>query len=50
MQLTLFYSKDVEQERKMYLNSSNIKFTSGNDADEAVNELIESLHLRYQDN
>ena len=43
-------SKDVEQERKMDLNSSNIKFTSCNDADEAVNELIESLRLRYQDN
>ena len=28
----------------------NIKFTSGNDANEVVNELFESLLSRYQDN
>ena len=28
----------------------NIKFASGNDANEVVNELFESLLSRYQDN
>ena len=34
----------------MQLTSANIKFTSYNDAYEVVNELLESLRSKYQDN
>ena len=34
----------------MYSTSDNIKSTSYNDVNEVVNELFESLLLRYQDN
>ena len=34
----------------MHSNIDNIKFTSYNDASEAVNELFESLRSKYQDN
>ena len=44
------FSKDNEEERVMYSTSDNIKFTSGNDVNEVVNELFKSLLLRYQNN
>ena len=47
MQLTLFLQKDTEEDREMYSNSDNIKFTSYNDANEVVNE---SLLSWYQEN
>ena len=34
-------SKDTEQERIMYWTSDNIKFTSYNDANQVVNELLD---------
>ena len=43
-------SKDTEEECVMYPMTNNIKFTSFNDANKVVNELFESLLLRYQDN
>ena len=43
-------SKDAEEKRLMHSNSDNIKFTSYNDANEVVDELIESLRSRYQGN
>ena len=42
--------EDTEEEREMYSNSDNMKFTSYNDANEVVNELFESLLSRYQEN
>ena len=43
-------SKDVEKKCVMHSRSNNIKFTSYSDANEAVNELFESLRSRYQRN
>ena len=43
-------SKDIEEERVIYLRSKNIKFMSYNDANEVVGELFESLRSRYQGN
>ena len=34
----------------MYSTSNNIKFTTYNDVNEVVNELVASLRARYQDN
>ena len=41
--INFIFSKDTEQERVMYSVSDNIKFTSYNEANENVNELLESL-------
>ena len=41
--INFIFSKDTEQERVMYSMSDNIKFTSYNEANENVNELLESL-------
>ena len=41
-------SKDAEEECVMHSRSENMKFTSYNDANEIVDELVESLRLRYQ--
>ena len=43
-------SKDIEEERVIYLRSKNIKFMSYNDANEVVGELFESFRSRYQGN
>ena len=43
-------SKDTKEVRVMHVTSANIKFTSYNDAYEVVNELLESLRSKYQDN
>ena len=48
--INLISWKDVKEERVMHSNIDNIKFTSYNDASEAVNELFESLRSKYQDN
>ena len=40
-------SKDTEEERVMHSNSDNLKFTSYNDTNEAVNRLLESLCSKY---
>ena len=43
-------SKNSEEKRVMYSMSNSIKFTSYKDAKEIVNEFLESLLSRYQDN
>ena len=43
-------SKVSEEERVMHSKSNNIKFTSYNDANKVVDELFDSLDLRYQGN
>ena len=43
-------SQDDEEERVMHSRSDNIKIISSNDANEAVDELFESLRSRYQEN
>ena len=43
-------SKDTQRESMMHSTSDNIKFTSYNDVKKIVNELFESLRLRYQRN
>ena len=47
--INLISSKDVEK-KVMRSSSNNIKFTSYNDANEAVDELFDSLRSRYQGN
>ena len=42
--------KDAEEEPVMHSKSENIKVTSYNDANKVVDELFDSLRLRYQDN
>ena len=42
-------SKDTKEERVMYSTSNNIKFTTYNDVNEVVNELVASLRAKYQD-
>ena len=41
-------SKDVDEEHVMHLKSSNIEFISYDNANEVVNELVDSLLSRYQ--
>ena len=43
-------SKHAEEERVMDSKSDNIKFTSYNHANKVVDELFDSLRLRYQVN
>ena len=47
--INLISSKDAEK-KVMRSSSNNIKFTSYNDANEAVDELFDSLRSRYQGN
>ena len=42
--------KDTEDKRAIHSTSDNVKFPPYDDANEVVNELFESLLLRYQDN
>ena len=54
MQLTIKYcnynisSNDAGEEHVMQPRSNNVKFTFFNDENDVVNELSESLRLRYQ--
>ena len=41
-------SKNVDEERVMHWKSNNIEFMSYHNANEVVNELFESLLLKYQ--
>ena len=43
-------SLDAEKERVVQSRNNNIKFTSYIDANEAVDELFESLRSKYQEN
>ena len=43
-------SKNTREEREIYTTSDNVKFTSHSNINDVVNELSESLLLRYQDN
>ena len=47
--INLISSKDAEK-KVMHSSSNNIEFTSYNDANEAVDELFDSLRSRYQGN
>ena len=47
--INLISSKDAEK-KVMRSSSNNIKFTSYNDANEAVDQLFDSLRSRYQGN
>ena len=48
--INFVFSKDAEEERVMHSKSNNMKFTFYNDANDVVDELVESLCSRYQDN
>ena len=42
--------KDTEEERVIYLNSDNIKFTSYSELNNVIEKLFNSLCLKYQEN
>ena len=48
MQLTLFFSVDIDKERVIHLKGNDIEFMSHDKTDEFVEEPIESLFPRYQ--
>ena len=48
--INVISSKNVEEERVMPSKSDNIKFVSYKNANEVVDELLESLPSRYQSN
>ena len=50
IEINLIFSRDSEEECAIHSNSGSIKFTSFNDANKVVDEIFESLRLRYQDN
>ena len=39
--------KDVKEERVMHWSSGNIRFTSYGDANDVIDKLFKSLHLKY---
>ena len=41
----LYFLKDTEEERVMHSNKGNIKFTSYDNANEVVNELLKSRNI-----
>ena len=47
--INIFFSKGTEEERTMYLNSDNIKFTSYSEVNEVANELFKPLLSKYQE-
>ena len=46
--LNFISSRDVEEEHVMRSRSDNIQFMSYNDANEVLDELLDSLRSRYQ--
>ena len=48
--INFIFSKDPEEGRVIHSRSSNIKFTSYNDANEVADEVFESLRSEYQRN
>ena len=48
IEINIISSKGAEEERVMHSRNDSIKFTSYNDANEAVDELFELLWSRYQ--
>ena len=44
----LFYSKDSEENRTMHSKSDNIEILVGNETDEIIEDLFDSLLQRYQ--
>ena len=50
IEINFVFSKDTEKENVMHSRTHSIKFTFYNDANELVDELFDSLHLRYQGN
>ena len=39
--------KDAKEERVMHWSSGNIRFTSYSDANDVIDKLFKSLHLKY---
>ena len=46
--INFIFSKDVDEERVMHSKSNNIEFMPYDNANEVVNDLLESLLSRYQ--
>ena len=44
----LFYSKDSEENRTMHSKSDNIEILVGNETDEIIEDLFDSLLQKYQ--
>ena len=50
MQINFISHKDSEETCTMYTKSHNIEITEGNEIDEIIEELFESLLQNYQKN
>ena len=50
MQINFISSKDSEETRMMYIKSHNIEIMMGNETDEVIKKLFESLLQNYQKN
>ena len=48
MQINFISHKDSEETRTMYTKSRNIEIMEGNETDEIIKELFESLSQNYQ--
>ena len=46
----LYFFKSYWRRAVMHSNSDNIKFTSYNDANEVINELLKSFRSKHQEN
>ena len=49
MQINFISSKDSKETRTMHTNSSNIEIMIGNETDEIIEKLFDSLLQKYQD-
>ena len=49
MQINFISSKDSEETRTMHTKSSNIEMIMGNETDEIIKKLFDSLLQKYQD-
>ena len=49
MQINFISSKDSKETRTMHTNSSNIEIMIGNETDEIIKKLFDSLLQKYQD-
>ena len=49
MQINFISSKDSKETRTMHTNSSNVEIMIGNETDEIIEKLFDSLLQKYQD-
>ena len=49
MQINFISSKDSEETRNMHIKSCNIEIIMGNETDEIIEELCESLLQKYEE-